>query len=265
MKKRRAVIWTAGHSNRSIENFFTLIEEHKIEVLIDIRSFPTSKIKHFKEEEMKRWLPEHEIEYVWLGKELGGYRRGGYEAHMKTELFREGVEKRLELARQKRVCIMCMERNPKCCHRRFLTAYLERKRVEVIHILEKGQVGLMKFKDIISEKQPLDLRTTVMRGENVHVHEFQDMMRRIYFHRDSERGAIRTFDWLVEEVEELEEALKKKSAKAMEDEFADVLAWLASLANVVNVDLEKAALRTPVIVFRKCGQTSCRCSLCARA
>jgi len=151
LRERGAVLWTIGHSNRSIEQIVALLKEHKIEALVDIRSFPTSKIEHFKKEEMERWLPEHGIKYVWLGKELGGYRQGGYEAHMKTELFREGIEKLLEFARQKRVCIMCMEKNPKYCHRRFLTAYLERKSVEVIHILEKGQVGLMKFKDIIVE------------------------------------------------------------------------------------------------------------------
>ncbi|MDH5390608.1 MAG: DUF488 domain-containing protein [Candidatus Bathyarchaeota archaeon] len=151
MRERGAVLWTIGHSNRSIEQIVALLKEHKIEALVDIRSFPTSKIEHFKKEEMERWLPGHGIKYVWLGKELGGYRQGGYEAHMKTELFREGIEKLLEFARQKRVCIMCMEKNPKYCHRRFLTAYLERKSVEVIHILEKGQVGLMKFKDIIVE------------------------------------------------------------------------------------------------------------------
>ena len=151
MRARGAVLWTIGHSSRSIEQFVALLEEHKIEALVDIRSFPTSKIEHFKREEMECWLPEYGIEYVWLGKELGGYRRGGYEAHTKTELFREGVEKLLEFARQRRVCIMCMEKNPKYCHRRFLTAYLERKGVEVIHILERGQVGLMKFKDIIVE------------------------------------------------------------------------------------------------------------------
>ncbi|UCF59546.1 MAG: DUF488 domain-containing protein [Candidatus Bathyarchaeota archaeon] len=140
------MLWTIGHSNRSIEKFVALLEEHKIEALVDIRSFPTSKIEHFKREEMECWLPEYGIEYVWLGKELGGYRRCGYEAHMKTGLFREGVEKLLEFARQRRVCIMCMEKNPKYCHRRFLTAYLERKGVEVMHILEGGQVGLVKLK-----------------------------------------------------------------------------------------------------------------------
>jgi uncharacterized protein (DUF488 family) len=149
LETRQTTIWTIGHSNRSIEKFLALLSEHKIEVLIDIRSFPTSKVEHFKREEMERWLPEHGIEYVWLGKELGGYRRGGYEAHIKTELFGEGVKKLLEFAKKKRVCIMCMEKNPKYCHRRFLTAYLEEKDVEVIHILEEGQVYLMKFKDIV--------------------------------------------------------------------------------------------------------------------
>ena len=93
----------------------------------------------------------------------------------------------------------------------------------------------------------------------MHVREFQDMMRRIYFHRDSERGAVGTFDWLVEEVEELGEALKEKSTKAMEDEFADVLAWLASLANVVNVNLETAAMTKYNNRCPKCGQTPCKC------
>jgi NTP pyrophosphatase (non-canonical NTP hydrolase) len=85
-------------------------------------------------------------------------------------------------------------------------------------------------------------------------------MRRIYFHRDSERGTEGTYAWLVEEVEELGEALKEKNRKAMEDEFADVLAWLASLANVVNIDLEKAATNKYDNKCPKCRQTPCKCS-----
>jgi uncharacterized protein (DUF488 family) len=92
---------------------------------------------------MERWLPENSIEYVWLGKELGGYRRGGYKVHMRTKLFKEGIQRLLENATQKRTCIMCMEPNPKYCHRRFISAYLERKRVEVHNIVAKGQTSLL--------------------------------------------------------------------------------------------------------------------------
>jgi NTP pyrophosphatase (non-canonical NTP hydrolase) len=87
------------------------------------------------------------------------------------------------------------------------------------------------------------------------------MMRQIYFHRDSERGKVGTFNWLVEEVEELKEAIKEGDKKAIENEFADVLAWLASLANVVNIDLEKAALSKYNNRCPKCGLTPCECPL----
>jgi len=135
-------IWTIGHSNRSIDAFLALLNEHIVQVLVDVRSFPTSKIEHFKRERMEKWLSQQGIEYLWLGKELGGYRRGGYKTHMRTKLFREGVKQLLEIAKVKRTCIMCMELKPKYCHRRFISAHLERKGVKVIHIIEKGQESL---------------------------------------------------------------------------------------------------------------------------
>jgi NTP pyrophosphatase (non-canonical NTP hydrolase) len=85
------------------------------------------------------------------------------------------------------------------------------------------------------------------------------MMRRIYFHHDSQRGDVRTYKWLVEEVEELGEALGENDKKALEDEFADVFAWLASLANVVNVDLEKAATTKYKNECPKCQSKPCKC------
>jgi len=86
------------------------------------------------------------------------------------------------------------------------------------------------------------------------------MMRRVYFHRDSARGASGTYDWLVEEVGELGEAMKKGGQRALQDEFADVLAWLASLANVVNVDLEVAASNKYGDRCPKCQESPCNCS-----
>jgi NTP pyrophosphatase (non-canonical NTP hydrolase) len=91
------------------------------------------------------------------------------------------------------------------------------------------------------------------------INEFQNMMKRLYLHRDSERGTEGTLNWLMDEVEELKEALEGNDTKAIENEFADVFAWLASLANIVNVDLEKAALSKYANKCPKCGLSPCDC------
>ncbi|MEM3668797.1 MAG: DUF488 domain-containing protein, partial [Candidatus Bathyarchaeia archaeon] len=70
MIKEKIQVWTIGHSSRSIDTFLELLNEYQIQVLIDIRRFPTSKIEHFKKEQMQKWLSEHGIEYIWLGNEL---------------------------------------------------------------------------------------------------------------------------------------------------------------------------------------------------
>ncbi len=91
---------------------------------------------------MEKWLPEAGIKYIWLGETLGGYRHGGYEAHIKTELFKRGIEELLALAKDQRVCICCMEKDPRYCHRRFISTYLEKLGVKVVHIIEEGQASL---------------------------------------------------------------------------------------------------------------------------
>ena len=94
----------------------------------------------------------------------------------------------------------------------------------------------------------------------MHIHEFQEMMRQLYFHRDAKRGIKGTFDWLVDEVEELREALEKDDKKETEKEFADVIAWLASLANITDIDLEKAALGKYPGKCPKCQHAPCQCT-----
>lgn len=86
------------------------------------------------------------------------------------------------------------------------------------------------------------------------------MMRQIYFHRDSKRGVNGTYNWLVDEVKELGDALKTNNKKALEDEFADVIAWLSSLANVADVDLEAAAMNKYPNKCPKCKYTPCNCT-----
>ena len=92
------------------------------------------------------------------------------------------------------------------------------------------------------------------------IHEFQEMMKRLYFKRDSERGVNRTFNWLVNEVAELGDELKGTDGEATEKEFADVIAWLASLANIRGIDLEKAALNKYNNKCPKCQGSPCQCT-----
>ena len=72
------------------------------------------------------------------------------------------------------------------------------------------------------------------------IKEFQDFIRRRYYARDSQRGTPGTFMWFVEEVGELASALAGDDHANKEEEFADVLAWLCTLANINDVDLETA-------------------------
>ena len=93
------------------------------------------------------------------------------------------------------------------------------------------------------------------------IHEFQEMMRQLYFKRDFERGLNGTYNWLVDEVEELGEEIRKGTDRgATEKEFADVIAWLASLANIMGIDLEKAALNKYNHKCPKCLQSPCQCT-----
>ncbi len=71
----------------------------------------------------------------------------------------------------------------------------------------------------------------------------QDSMRESYYIRDKNRGLHATFTWFVEEVGELAEALLKGSREELEEELADVLAWLLSIANLVDVDMENAFIK----------------------
>ena len=138
-------IWTIGYSGRTKKAFLELLKDYGIEILVDVRHFPTSKNPDFRREALEEWLPENGIRYVWLGDLLGGYRRGGYERYMGTPAFREGIEKLLQIAREGRTCIMCMERDPRYCHRRFIAAYLEAMGVRVIHILRRRAADLTGF------------------------------------------------------------------------------------------------------------------------
>jgi NTP pyrophosphatase (non-canonical NTP hydrolase) len=74
----------------------------------------------------------------------------------------------------------------------------------------------------------------------MHISEFQELIARKYKQRDLARGAPATFLWFIEEVGELATALASDDQANKQEEFADVFAWLCTLANISNVDIQKA-------------------------
>lgn len=72
-----------------------------------------------------------------MGDKLGGYRREGYERYMESGVFNEALSKLIELASSTRLCILCLESDPRWCHRRFIAEALAKRGVEVVHIILK--------------------------------------------------------------------------------------------------------------------------------
>ncbi len=91
------------------------------------------------------------------------------------------------------------------------------------------------------------------------LHEFQTLIRRMYHDKDAARGVEGTFMWLTEEIGELATALRSGTKEEISLEFADVLAWLATIANVVDVDLEAAVNRKYGGGCPGCGRLACTC------
>ena len=89
---------------------------------------------------------------------------------------------------------------------------------------------------------------------------FQQLIRDMYFEKDVARGIDGTFMWLMEEVGELASALRNGSHEERLGEFADVLAWLATIANVAGVDLSEAVSRKYGSGCPGCGQFVCTCA-----
>ena len=92
----------------------------------------------------------------------------------------------------------------------------------------------------------------------------QSLIATMYSSKDEARGIDGTFMWLIEEVGELASALREEDRQQQAAEFADVLAWLATIANVAGVDLERAVLDKYGSGCPGCGEMVCGCDLQAK-
>ena len=95
--------------------------------------------------------------------------------------------------------------------------------------------------------------------QQITISDFQNLIRKMYFEKDVARGVDGTFMWLMEEIGELAAALREGSGEELRGEFADVLAWLTTIANVAEVDLTQAIFDKYGSGCPGCGEFVCSC------
>ncbi|MDA0373866.1 MAG: nucleotide pyrophosphohydrolase [Planctomycetota bacterium] len=88
---------------------------------------------------------------------------------------------------------------------------------------------------------------------------FQKRIEQIYLERDAARGVPGTLLWFVEEVGELVRAIRRQERQNLEEEFADVYAWLATLASLHGLDLDEVGRKKYAAGCPKCSATPCAC------
>ena len=146
-------IYTIGHSNHPPETFVRLLTQAEIEVLVDIRSNPGSQwASYANPRDLERILRAVGIQYIYLGDMLGGHPddpecykpqtgKADYKAMQNKELFKQGINKLLEVMKTYRICVMCAEEDPSTCHRNLLVGDdLRQKGVQILHIRGTGQI-----------------------------------------------------------------------------------------------------------------------------
>ena len=142
-------IFTVGHSNHSTEKFLTLLKQHGVTAVADVRSFPFSRrFPHFNQSPLKNSLGSEDISYVFLGEQLGArpkdpecYVEGKarYELIAATEAFSMGLERIYKGAKHHQIALMCAEQDPITCHRAILVCkHLRNAGLDVQHILKTG-------------------------------------------------------------------------------------------------------------------------------
>jgi uncharacterized protein (DUF488 family) len=151
---KNKIIWTIGHSTRTLEELIEMLRSFEIEVLADIRSFPGSrKFPQFNKENLQISMPEKGIGYVHI-KKLGGRRKinhdskntawrhlafRSYADYMETEDFKEGITELEKIAKKQRTAYMCSEAVWWRCHRSMVSDYLKASEWKVMHIMALGK------------------------------------------------------------------------------------------------------------------------------
>ena len=151
--RRPVVVYTVGHSTRSVAEFLALLESARIETVVDVRSIPKSRRNpDYNLDRLPQLLADHDVEHEHVA-ELGG-RRGksgsmapavnalwenqgfhDYADHALSDAFESGLLHLIELACRRRTAIMCSEAVWWRCHRRIIADHLLARGYEVVHLM----------------------------------------------------------------------------------------------------------------------------------
>jgi uncharacterized protein (DUF488 family) len=159
-EEHNKTVWTIGHSTRTLEEFLSLLETHRIQVLIDIRTYPGSRrYPHFNKENLEVSLNSRSIEYRHMAG-LGGRRKPspesrnsawrhpafrGYADHMESREFKEQIKELETVAQTARTAYMCSEAPWWKCHRALVSDYLKAHGWKVLHIITGPKVSEHPF------------------------------------------------------------------------------------------------------------------------
>jgi uncharacterized protein (DUF488 family) len=174
-----ATIFTVGHSTRTLEELIEVLKAHRIQTLVDIRSYPMSRrMRHFNRESLEKSLPGNGIRYAWV-KDLGGRRKKirddspnvalrspgfrNYADYMLTDDFQRAINELAELAEHSRTAYMCAERVYFRCHRMLVSDWLLAHGHEVLHI---DGVGTLKRHELMAEARLIDGQV-IYRGDRL--------------------------------------------------------------------------------------------------
>jgi uncharacterized protein (DUF488 family) len=144
-------VFTIGHSNHDITAFVNLLLANKIELLIDVRSTPYSKIyPHFNMSPLEVSLTNSSIKYIFLGNSLGGrsnsisdYSEGRvmYDRLAQKEEYISSINELISISAKYKTVLMCSEKEPLECHRALLISKsIEMHNVKIFHIHRDGHI-----------------------------------------------------------------------------------------------------------------------------
>jgi len=174
-----AVLYTIGHSTRTIDELIAALRAHQIQTLVDIRAFPMSRrLPQFNRESLEKSLPDAGVRYAWMNT-LGGYRKKildespnielrndsfrNYADYMLTADFGRAMAELVTLAEHSRTAYMCAERLYFRCHRMLISDWLAAHGHEVFHIDDASPV---KAHRMTAEARMIDGRL-IYRGDRL--------------------------------------------------------------------------------------------------